>query len=103
MCHYHFRFRPFVDRVSTASLEDAIQNALKNYLPRLESTGDARVEFYSRHKRETGEYDKRFVERYNADADTTLITVCLSPFLLSTLIMTLSWFCWVIRPVYSPQ
>ena len=63
----------------TASLEDAVQNALKNYLPRLESAGSgARAEFYNKFKREADEYDNDFLEKYRGDLDTTLIFVGLS-------------------------
>ena len=64
----------------TASLEYAIQNALKNFLPRLESTTNPRAEFYSRFKREADEYDNDFLRKYRGDLETTLIFVSLSPF-----------------------
>ena len=66
----------------TASLEDAVQNALKNYFPRLESAGSgARAEFYNKFKREADEYDKDFLEKHRGDLDTTLIFVGLPPLL----------------------
>ena len=55
---------------------------MENSLPRPESASDARFKFYDKHKRETDEHDKDFVKKCNADADTTLITVCLSPSLV---------------------
>ena len=64
----------------TASLEDALQNALKNYLPRLESTSDPRTEFYNKFKREADEYDNDFLGKYRGDLDTTLIFVGLPLF-----------------------
>ena len=61
-----------------------MQNALKNYLPRLESTGSGpRAEFYSKFKREADEYDNDFLEKYRGDLDTTLIFVSLPPFSLT--------------------
>ena len=64
----------------TASLEDAIQNALRNYLPRLESAGgSARAQFYNEFKREADEYDNDFLGKYRGDLDTTLIFVGLPP------------------------
>ena len=59
----------------TASLEDALRNALKNHLPHLESTSGARAQFYNKFKREADEYDNDFLEKYRGDLETTLIFV----------------------------
>ena len=58
-----------------ASLEDAINNALKNYFPRLEPTNNVRVEFYDKFQRVADEYDLDFLNKYGTDLDTTLIFV----------------------------
>ena len=62
-----------------SSLEDAIKNALKNYLPRLESTSDARVEFYNKFKCAADEHDSDLLNKYGGDLDITLIFVGLPP------------------------
>ena len=75
-----FNSNPLLTVLCTASLEYAIQNALKNFLPRLESTTNARAEFYNRFKREADEYDNDFLRKYRGDLETTLIFVGLPPF-----------------------
>ena len=65
----------FIDLL-IASLEDA----LKNYFTPLESTSDARAEFYNKFKREAEDYDKEFSDKYGGDLDTTLVFVSLPPF-----------------------
>ena len=57
-----------------------MQNALKNYFPPLES-GNARVEFYNKFKREADDYDNDFLKKYGGDLDITLIFVGLLPFI----------------------
>lgn len=52
-----------------------MNNALKNFFPRLESTSNTRVEFYNKFQHEADEYDRDFLDKYNADLDTTLIFV----------------------------
>ena len=68
--------------VLISSLEVAIQNALKNYLPRLESTSNAHAEFYDKFKHEVEDYDKEFLDKYGGDLDTTLIFVGLPWFIV---------------------
>jgi hypothetical protein len=58
-----------------ASFEDAVNDALKNYFPRLESTSNARIEFYNKFQHEADEYDRDFLRKYSGDLDTTLIFV----------------------------
>ena len=36
---------------------------------------DPQVDFYTMYKRETVEYDTEYIQKYNADLDTTLIFV----------------------------
>ena len=67
--------QPFADRFLVASLEDAINSALKNYFPRLEPTSNVRVEFYNKFQHEADEYDRDFLQQYTGDLDTTLIFV----------------------------
>lgn len=64
----------FLTLFFTPSLEDAVQNALKNYFPPLESS-NARVEFYNKFKREADDYDNDFLKKYGGDLDITLIFV----------------------------
>ena len=58
-----------------ASLKDAVNDALKNYFPRLESTSNVRVQFYNKFQREADEHDRDFLKKYSGDLDTTLIFV----------------------------
>ena len=58
-----------------ASLEDAINNALKNYFPRLEPTSDVRVEFYNKFQRVADKYDRDLLNKYEAELRTTLTSV----------------------------
>ena len=70
--HFAFDSNPFLTAFFTVSLE----NALKNYFPRLESAGSGpRAEFYNKFKREADEYDNDFLEKCRGDLDTTLIFV----------------------------
>jgi len=55
------------------TLEEAVNDALKNYFPRLEPASSVRVEFYNKFKREADEYDDVFLKNHNGDLDTTLI------------------------------
>ena len=75
------------------SLEEAVQNALKNYFPRPEATANVRTQFYKNFQHEADEHDKDFVGKYNADLDTTLIFVCLLSFFIN-LVTVLTWILW---------
>ena len=60
----------------SSSLEDATVKPLPGPLPNLlGTTGNARIDFYDKFKREADEYDGDFMKKYNEDLDTTLIFV----------------------------
>lgn len=75
---FAFDANPFLTVFLTASLEDALQNTLKNYHPRLES--NPRAEFYNKLKREADEYDGEFLNKHSGDLNITLIFVSLPAF-----------------------
>ena len=79
--HSCFRLRPFAD-FFIASLELAVQSALKNYFPPLESTSDARGTFYNKFTHEADGHDKDFLKKYGDDLDITLIFVRPPDFLI---------------------
>ena len=84
---------------SVVSLEDAVRNALGNYFPHLETSNNARVQFYDKFQREADDHDRDIVKKYNADfKDTTLIFVCLSIFVVVLILIF-----WRNRLVYSPR
>ena len=57
------------------SFEDALNDALQNYFPRLEPTRGVRFEFYNKFQSEAGEYDRDFLDKHNGDLDNGLIFV----------------------------
>lgn len=70
-----FVSNPLLTASLVASLENAVNNVLKTYFPRLESTSNARVQFYNKFQRGADEYDRDFLDKHKADLDTTLIFV----------------------------
>lgn len=70
-----FLSNPLLTAFFLVSLEDAVNNALKNYFPRLEPTSNVRVQFYNKFQGEADDHDKEFLVKYNGALDTTLIFV----------------------------
>ena len=79
---------------SRYSLERAFTNALAAVfatLPAEEPNSDPRAEFYALYKKESDEYDRDFIKKYEEDLNTTLIFVrihldvsfCVPPLILS--------------------
>ncbi|KAF9785309.1 hypothetical protein BJ322DRAFT_1006018, partial [Thelephora terrestris] len=65
-----FHSDPLLTALLAASLERAVQNALENYFPRLESNDNARAEFFKKFKYEADKYDNDLSKRCSSDLDT---------------------------------
>jgi hypothetical protein len=71
--------RRFLIFVVLLRLEGAISKALTDFFPTISSAKsaekDARAEFFQLYKRESEEFDKEYIKKYDEDANTTLIFV----------------------------
>ena len=70
---------PLLTELFVPSLEDAILKVLQTLTRPVETTNNARVDFYNKFKRAADEYDDNFVRKYGGDLDTTLIFVSFLP------------------------
>lgn len=80
-----------------------MRKALPSLFPNLlETTSNARAEFYDKFQREAEAHDRDFIKKYDEDLNTTLIFVSVFLF-ASALVVVIIWSFCAYRLAYSPQ